>query len=163
MQTHFKGSRTIKNILVKSKDKDSLDTKSGAVYWYQCGELTCNEEYIGETSMTFGERYKEHLKELSPIHGHRNISQHSTNHDNFTIIGREDYGLARTIKESTYIRVNNPTTTGIWVSITFTIYQTESYLLPLILELTMIVVMHTEHPSVGMLRPSQPIGMCIEK
>ena len=27
---------------------------------------------------------------------------------NFTFIGREDHGLARTIKESIYIRVNNP-------------------------------------------------------
>ena len=29
--------------------------------------------------------------------------------DNFRIIGREDNNLARTIKESMYIRVNNPT------------------------------------------------------
>ena len=28
---------------------------------------------------------------------------------NFTIIGREDHGLAITIKESIYIRANNPT------------------------------------------------------
>ena len=38
-----------------------------------------------------------------------NQSGHRTNPDNFTIIGREDHGLARTIKESIYIRVNNPT------------------------------------------------------
>ena len=50
-------------MLVKPKDKDPLDKKSGAIYWYQCGEPACNEEYIGETSRTFGERYKEHLKE----------------------------------------------------------------------------------------------------
>ena len=29
--------------------------------------------------------------------------------DNFSIIGREVHGLARTIKEPMYIRVNNPT------------------------------------------------------
>ena len=50
IQTHFKGNRTIKNILVKPKDKDPLERKSGAIYWYQCGELACDEEYIGETS-----------------------------------------------------------------------------------------------------------------
>ena len=77
--------------------------------WYQCGQLVCDEEYIGETSRTFGERYKEHLKEPSPIYGHSNISGHSTNPDNFAIIGREGHGLARTIKESIYIRANNPT------------------------------------------------------
>ena len=96
-------------MLVKSKDKDPKDRKSGAIYWYQCGELVCNEEYIGETSKTFGKRYKEHLKEPSHIHAHSTQTGHSINPDNFTIIGREDHGLARTIMESIYIRVNNPT------------------------------------------------------
>ena len=27
--------------------------ESGAIYYYQCGELTHTEEYIGETSRTF--------------------------------------------------------------------------------------------------------------
>ena len=69
----------------------------------------CDEEYIGETSKTFGERYKEHLKEPSSIHGHSTQGGHSTNPENLYIIGREDHGLARTFKESIYIRVNNPT------------------------------------------------------
>ena len=62
-----------------------------------CGELVHDEEYIGGTSRTFWERYKEHLKEPLPIYGHSNHSGHSTNPDKFTIIGREDHGLARTI------------------------------------------------------------------
>ena len=109
IQTHFKGNRTIKNILVKPKDTDPSDRKSGAIYWYQCGELTCDKEDIGETSRTFGERYWEYLKEPSPIYGHSNHTGHSTNPDNFIIIGREDHGLARTIKDSIYIRVHNIT------------------------------------------------------
>ena len=100
IQTHFKGNRTIKNILVKPKEKVPLDGKSGSIYWSQCGELMCDEEYIGEISRTFGERYKEHLKEPSTIYGQSNISGHSTNPENFTIIGKECHGLARTIKES---------------------------------------------------------------
>ena len=105
-------SRVIKpsnQILVKPKGKDPFDKKSGAIYWYQCGELTCDEEYIGETSRIFGERYKEHLKEPSLIHGHRSQSGHSTNPDNFIFIGRENHGLVGTIKELIHIRVNNPT------------------------------------------------------
>ena len=62
IQTHFKGGRTIKNLLVSPKDKDPMVNQSGAIYWYQCGDLGCDDEYIGETSRTFGERYKEHLK-----------------------------------------------------------------------------------------------------
>ena len=108
IQNHFKGNKTIKNILVKPKDKDPMDRKIRAIYWYKCGELMCNDEYIGETSRTFQERYKEHLKEASPIFGHFNILEHTTNPDNFTIIGRGDHDLARAIKESIFIRVNNP-------------------------------------------------------
>ena len=48
IQTHFKGNRTIKNILVTPKDRDTLVRRSGAIYWYQCAELECDEEYIGD-------------------------------------------------------------------------------------------------------------------
>ena len=65
-----KGGRTIKNLLVSPKDKDPMVNQSGAIYWYQCGDLGCDEEYIGETSRTFGDRCKEHLKAPLAIHHH---------------------------------------------------------------------------------------------
>ena len=83
--------------------------QSGAIYWYQCGDLACDEEYTGETSRTFGERCKEHLKAPSAIHHHISQTGHPNNHNNFQIIGREGHNLARNIKVSIYIRVNNPT------------------------------------------------------
>ena len=52
------------------------------------GDLGCDDEYIGETSRTFGERYKEHLKPPSAIHHHSNQTGHTTNQNNFQIIGR---------------------------------------------------------------------------
>ena len=55
------------------------------------------------------ESYKEHLKQPSPIHAHIQQTGHNSTDNSFNIIGREDQGLARTIKESIYIRVNNPT------------------------------------------------------
>ena len=108
IQTNFKGNSTIKNLLVSPKDKDPMANKNGAIYWFQCGHLTCDDEYIGETSRIFGERFKEHLKEPSPVHNHSISTDHPTPLDNFQIIGREDPVIARTIKESIYIRVNNP-------------------------------------------------------
>ena len=105
----FKGGSTIKNLLVSPKDKDPMVNQSGAIYWYQCGDLGCDDEYIGESSRTFGERYKEHLKPPSAIHHHSNQTGHPTSHNNFQIIGREGHNLARNIKESIFIRVNNPT------------------------------------------------------
>ena len=31
------------------KDKDPMVSQSDAIYWYQCGDLTCNDEYMGKT------------------------------------------------------------------------------------------------------------------
>ena len=107
IQTHFKGGSSIKNLLVSPRDKDPMVSQSGAIYWYQCADLDCDYEYIGETSRTFGERYKEHLKEPSPIHQHSNLTGHPTSHNNFQIIGREGQNLARNIKEPLFIRINN--------------------------------------------------------
>ena len=109
IHTHFKGSNTIRNLLVSPKDKDPMVSKNGAIYWFQCRNLSCDDEYIGETSGNFSERFKEHPKDLSPIHHHRNHTGHPTSQNNFQIIGREGHGLARNIKESVFIRVNNPT------------------------------------------------------
>ena len=109
IQIHFKGNSNIKNLLVSPKDKDPMANKSGAIYWFQCGDLTCDDEYIGETSRTFGERFKEHLKDPSPTQHHSSNTGHPTTQQNLQLIGREGHCLARNIKESIFIRVHNPT------------------------------------------------------
>ena len=78
IQTHFKGGRTIESLLVSPKDKDPMVNQSGTIYWYQCGDLGCDDEYIGETSRTFGERYKEHLKASSAICHHSSQTGYPT-------------------------------------------------------------------------------------
>ena len=88
IQTHFKGNSTIKKLLVSHKNKDPMVIKSGAIYWFQCGDLTCDDECIGETSRAFGERLKEHLKDPSPIHHHSNNTGHPAGHNNFQILGK---------------------------------------------------------------------------
>ena len=72
-------------------------------------DLSFDDECIGETFRTFAERYKEHLKDPSPIHQHNNQTSHPINHTNFQIIWREGHHLSRYIKESIFIRVNNCT------------------------------------------------------
>ena len=72
-------------------------------------DLTCDDEYIGETPGPLVKRYKEHLKDPSPIHHHNNQTNHPINHNNFKIIGRKGHHLSRYIKESIFVRVNNPT------------------------------------------------------
>ena len=73
---HFKGGRTLKNILVSPKDEDKITNKNCVIYSYSCGSIDCGEEYIGESGRSFGERYKEHLKAPSPIFQHQSISGH---------------------------------------------------------------------------------------
>ena len=59
------------------------------IYWLRCDRIDCEDEYTGESSRTFGERYKEHLKEPPPIFEHQNNTGHTTSVDNFKIIGRD--------------------------------------------------------------------------
>ena len=109
IQTYFQGNTTIKQVLVKPKDQDPKDKKSGVIYSFQCNHIACDEEYIGETARTLWERCKEHLKQPSAIHVYIQQTGHNTTDTSFNIIGRDNWGLARTIKESINIRVNNPT------------------------------------------------------
>ena len=109
IQTHFKGNSNIKNLLVSPRTNDAMVNKSGVISWFPCSDLTCNDEYIGETSRTFGERFKEHLKDPSPIYHHTKNTGYPTTQQNFQIIGRKGHGLARNIKQSIFIRINNPT------------------------------------------------------
>ena len=108
IQVHLKIGRPLKDELVAPKDKDHITKKSGIIYRFKCDRLECDEEYIGETSRTFGERYREHLKAPSPIHDYSNISGHTTSLDNFSIVGREEENLSRLMIESMFIRVNGP-------------------------------------------------------
>ena len=96
---------------MKPKDQDPKNMKSGVIYSYQCNHLACDEEYIGETERTLEGKKKEHLKQPSPIQVHMQQTGHSITENSFNIIGREDWVEARTIKESIFIRVNNPTLT----------------------------------------------------
>ena len=69
VQVYCKGGTTIKNLLMAPKDRDPIQKQSGVIYRYHCDRVDCDEEYIGESSRTFGERFKEHLKPPSPIYG----------------------------------------------------------------------------------------------
>ena len=106
---HFKGVQTLKNIWVSAKDKETMTRKNGVLYWYRCDKIDIDEEYIGESSRMYWERYREHLKAQSPIFDHQMNSGYITTVENFRIIGRKGNNMARAIKEVTYNRVNSPT------------------------------------------------------
>ena len=90
------------------KDQDPMKSRSGVIYGFKCNRVECDDEYISESSRTFGERFKEHLKAPFPIFDHYNTTGHQVSIENFSIVGREEQNLMRAIKEALYIRVNNP-------------------------------------------------------
>ena len=96
VQVYYKGGNTIKRLLMAPKDKDHITKKSVIIYRFKCNRVDCDDEYIGESSRTFGERFREHLKAPSPIYDHYNTTGHNTTIENFSIVGREDQNLTRT-------------------------------------------------------------------
>ena len=78
------------------------------IYRYKCGRADCVDEYIGESGRTIAERFREHMRAPSPIHDHFNITGHEVSLDNFSIVGREDQSMARTIREAMLIKVDDP-------------------------------------------------------
>ena len=48
------------------------------------------------------------MKASLPIQDHHNITCHELSLNRFSIVGREDQSIARTIKDAILIRVNDP-------------------------------------------------------
>ena len=90
------------------KDKDPKLTKSGVIYRYKCPCINCTEQYIEESGRTLGERYQEHLGASSPIHLHTSTTGHPVSPECFTIVDREAQRLTMNIKETMYMKVNDP-------------------------------------------------------
>ena len=108
VEVYFRRGSTTRDLLVHPKDRDTILKKSGVIYRYRCGRVDCEEEYIGESGRTFGERFREHMRAPSPIIDHHNTTGHKVSLDNFSIVGREDNSIARNIKEAILIRVHDP-------------------------------------------------------
>ena len=104
IQLHFKGTNTIKTLLMSPNDTDSKIQKSGVISKFKCPCINCPEEYIGESGRTFGNRLKEHLRAPSPS----NSTGHLVSPECFTIVDRESQRVTRNIKEAMYIHVNDP-------------------------------------------------------
>ena len=70
---HYKRGNTIKCLLMAPKDKDPITKKSGIIYRFKCNRVEYDDEHIEESSRTFEERFRGHLKTSSPIYDHYNI------------------------------------------------------------------------------------------
>ena len=62
IQVHFKGTNTLKTLLVTPKAKDHKLNKSGVIYHVKCPHISCPDEYIGESGRTLGKGLSNILK-----------------------------------------------------------------------------------------------------
>ena len=83
VQVHYKGGNTIKGLLMTPKDKGQITMTSGIIYRFTCQRVDSDDEYIGESSRSFGERFREHQKAPSSMYDHHNITGHDTTIPNF--------------------------------------------------------------------------------
>ena len=90
------------------KEKDHKMQKGGIIYNYKCPHTNCPELYIGGSGRILGDKLKEHLSGPSPIHQRSSTTGHPISPDCFTIVHRETQGVTRNIKETLFIRVNDP-------------------------------------------------------
>ena len=105
----MKPINTLRNLLVKPKDRTPMEKHSCIIY-----QLTCDQDpnhtYIGETKRTLQTRFNEHQKLDRPtaIGEHSVESGHTTSLKNARIMGKEENWHARKIKEAIKIRTQRP-------------------------------------------------------
>ena len=102
---YFNGTNTLRIQSVNPKDKDQKIQKSGIIYHYKCPHINCPEAYIGESGREQGEWVKNISRPL-PL---SSITALPLDSENFSIIHKEVHSHSRTIKETIFIRVNDPT------------------------------------------------------
>ena len=92
------------SLLVAPKYKGLILKKVGVIWRCKNDRVQCDEEYIGESSRTFGERFVEHQMVPAPIYDHSNTTGHTATIENFSIVGRLDQNLIKSIKEALYLQ-----------------------------------------------------------
>ncbi len=109
-QVYFKGSNTLRNILVSPKDKDPKGSKQDVIYHIPCSYPSCNACYIGETGRTLVERLRDHVSDNnSAVKRHHLDTGHPLpNEQDIKIVNVESNAFRRKVKEAIFIKVNNP-------------------------------------------------------
>ena len=102
---------SLRNHLVKLKDKREIIENKNSIYSISCKEDNCNARYIGETGRTVGIRMDEHRRsvskkgERSQIYVHKRETQgHDFDIDNVKIIAKENNMKPRRFVEACFTK-----------------------------------------------------------
>ena len=108
----MKPQSTLKQILVRPKDKSTDGEKSGVVYQINCKD--CEASYIGQTGRNFQVRLKEHKRATekgnileSGIAEHACTTGHRIDWEAH-IIDQDPNQKRRLVREAAHIKMNSP-------------------------------------------------------
>ena len=106
----FKGTSTIKPLLMHPKDPIPDAQKTDIIYHWKCPAHNCTAEYIGETSRLLKERVSDHRNQTtSAIKNHHISTKHpKTELKDFTIIDRDSNTLHHRANEALHICIKDP-------------------------------------------------------
>ena len=103
----FKGTSTIKSLLMDPKDPIPDAQKTDIIYHWKCPANNCTAEYIGETNRSLKERVSDHRNQTTSAIRNHHISTKYPKAD-FTIIDRESNTLHHKAKEAIHICIKDP-------------------------------------------------------
>jgi hypothetical protein len=106
---YHKPGNTIKQELVRPKDKIDKMKRCDCVYHMKCGN--CESTYVGETSRTLEVRSHDHIHKRTPLTAvgkHIEDTGHGIPEDNIKILDTESVKHRRRVKEALYIKEHTP-------------------------------------------------------
>ena len=110
VRAFFKGTSTIKSLLMHPKDPIPDAQKTDIIYHWKCLANNWIAEYIGETSRSLKERVSDHRNQTtSTIRNHHISTKHpKAELKDFTIIDRENNTLHHWEKKALHIGTKDP-------------------------------------------------------
>ena len=111
IQAYFKPTNTLRQLLVRPKDKLDKFQVTGPVYYIPCED--CSASYVGETERSFKARFMEHRRpssSSSEVSRHIHVTEpgHSVDIMTAEILEVEPRWYERGVKEAIHIRILNP-------------------------------------------------------
>ena len=108
----FKPANTLRQLLVRPKDKLDKEKVVGPVYKISCN--MCDASYIGETERSLKARFQEHRRPSTVTsevsrHIHADHPEHDVSLKEAKVLDIEGRWFERGVKEAVYIRQHQPT------------------------------------------------------
>ena len=109
VRVFFKGTSTIKSLLMHTKVPIPDAQKTDIIYHWKCPANNYTNEYVGETNQSLKERVSDHRNQTtSAIRNHHICTKHPTAElQDFTIIDRDSNTLLCQAKEALHICIKD--------------------------------------------------------